>query len=100
MIRLRADTWISVTAAPVGCEVRLRLSRGHCRGFRSVGLWDGARQAHLVLARPVGITVAEPWYLVSDLEPCLDLVWAYEQRFCCEQGRVPFRGVNPEARLP
>jgi hypothetical protein len=86
VMRLRADTWIRGTTAPMGCEVRrLRLPRGHCRGFRSVGLWDGGQQAHLVLARPVGITAAEPWYLVSDLEPSLDLVWAYEQRFCCEQ---------------
>ena len=48
-------------------------------------LWDGSRQTSLVLARPVGVTVAEPWYLVSNLEPSLDLVWAYGQRFCCEQ---------------
>ncbi len=60
-------------------------ARGHCRGFRAVWLWDGGHQAHLVLARPVGITAAEPWYLVSNLAPSLDLVWAYEQRFCCEQ---------------
>jgi hypothetical protein len=70
----------------MGCEVRrLRLPRGHCRGFRDVRLWDGSRQTSLVLARLVGITVAEPWYLVSNLEPSLDLVWAYGQRFCCEQ---------------
>jgi len=86
VMRLRADTWIHGTAAPMGCEVRrLRLPRGHCRGFRDVRLWDGSRQTSLVLARPVGITVAEPWYLVSSLEPSLDLVWAYGQRFCCEQ---------------
>lgn len=86
VMRLRADTWIHGTAAPMGCEVRrLRLPRGHCRGFRDVRLWDGSRQTSLVLARPVGITVAEPWYLVSNLEPSLDLVWAYGQRFCCEQ---------------
>ncbi len=84
VMRLWPDTWIRGTAAPMGCEVRrLRLPTGHCRGFRSVGLWDRAHQAHLVLARPVGITAAEPWYLVSDLEPSLDLVWA--------QGRLKVR---------
>jgi hypothetical protein len=40
VMRLRADTWIHGTAAPMGCEVRrLRLPRGHCRGFRNVHLW-------------------------------------------------------------
>jgi hypothetical protein len=33
----------------------------------------------------VGIKAAEPWYLVSNLDPILELVWAYGQRFCCEQ---------------
>jgi hypothetical protein len=50
-----------------------------------VQLWECGHRANLVLARPVGITAAEPWYLVSNLEPNLDLVWAYGQRFCCEQ---------------
>ena len=86
VMRLRADTWIHGTAAPMGCEVRrLRLPRGHCRGFRDVRLWDGSHRTNLVLARPIGITASEPWYLVSNLEPSLDLVWAYGQRFCCEQ---------------
>ena len=61
VMRLRADTWIHGTAAPMGCEVRrLHLPRGHCRGFRGVRLWDGGRRANLVLARPVGITATEP----------------------------------------
>lgn len=87
VMRLRADTWIDGTAAPMGCEVRrLQLPRGHCRGFRNVQLWgDGCHRANLVLARPIGITASEPWYLVSDRDPSLDLVWAYGQRFCCEQ---------------
>ena len=87
VMRLRADTWIHGTAAPMGCEVRrLRLPRGHCRGFRDVQLWgDGSQRAKLVLARPIGIAAAEPWYLVSNLDPALDLVWSYRQRFCCEQ---------------
>jgi hypothetical protein len=87
VMRLRADTWIHGTAAPMGCEVRrLRLPRGHCRGFRDVQLWgDGSQRANLVLARPVGIAASEPWYLVSNLDPSLDLVWLYGQRFCCEQ---------------
>ena len=65
---------------------RLRLPRGHCRGFRDVQLWgDGQKQANLVLARPVGIKASEPWYLVSNRDPAIDLVWACGQRFCCEQ---------------
>ena len=87
VMRLRADTWIHGTAAPMGCEVRkLRLHRGQCRGLRAVQLWaDGSHTANLVLAHPTGLPVQEPWYLVSNLEPSLDLVWAYGQRFCCEQ---------------
>ena len=27
----------------------------------------------------------EPWTLVSNAAPSLDLVWSYERRFCCEQ---------------
>ena len=69
-----------------GLQVRrLQLPRGHCRGFRDGQLWgDGCHRANLVLARPVGIGASEPWYLVSNLDPTLDLVWAYGQRFCCE----------------
>jgi hypothetical protein len=29
--------------------------------------------------------VEEPWHLISNAEPSLDLVWSYAQRFCCEQ---------------
>jgi hypothetical protein len=87
VMRLRGDAEIHGTAAPLGCQVRrLRLRRGDCRGFRGVRLWaDGQRRANLVLARPVGIKASEPWYLISNAEPSLDLVWAYGQRFCCEQ---------------
>ena len=87
LMRLRADTWIQGTAAPMGCEVRhLRLTRGHCRGFRDVQLWaDGRQRANLLLAHPSGIAVDEPWYLVSNLDPTLELAWTYGQRFCCEQ---------------
>lgn len=85
VMRLRADTWVHSSTAPMGCELcRLRLPRGHCRGFRDVQLWDGGRWANWFLARPVGITVSEPWYLVSKLDPGLELVWAYGQHFCCE----------------
>jgi hypothetical protein len=71
VMRLRSDTWIHGAAAPMGCEVRhLRLPRGHCRGFRDVLLWgNGHQRANLLLARPIGIAAAEPWYLVSNLEP-------------------------------
>jgi hypothetical protein len=87
VMRLRSGTWIQGTAAPMGCEVRhLRLMRGHCRGFRDVQLWaDGRQRANLLLAHPSGIAVDEPWYLVSNLDPTLDLAWTYGQRFCCEQ---------------
>jgi hypothetical protein len=51
-----------------------------------VRLWvDGSQSVNLVLAHPTGLPVEEPWYLVSNLDPGLDLVWSYAQRFCCEQ---------------
>ena len=87
VMRLRGDTEIHGTAAPLGCQVRrLHLRRGQCRGFRGVRLWvDGSQSVNLVLAHPTGLPVEEPWYLVSNLDPGLDLVWSYAQRFCCEQ---------------
>jgi hypothetical protein len=87
VMRLRGDAEIHGTAAPLGCQVRrLRLRRGECRGFRGVRLWADATQAvTLLLAYPTGLPVEEPWYLISNAEPSLDLVWAYGQRFCCEQ---------------
>ena len=49
-------------------------------------LWsDGCQKANLLLANPTGLPVDEPWYLVSNADPTLDLVWSYGQRFCCEQ---------------
>jgi hypothetical protein len=72
----------------------LRLRRGHCRGFRSVRLWtEGCQTVNLVLAHPTGLAVEEPWYLISNVEPLLDLVWNYAQRFCCEQLRDQKSGV-------
>jgi hypothetical protein len=87
VMRLPGDTEIHGTAAPLGCQVRrLRLRRGQCRGFRSIRLWaDGSHSANLVLAHPTGLQVEEPWYLISNAEPSLDLVWSYGRRFCCEQ---------------
>jgi hypothetical protein len=29
--------------------------------------------------------VDEPWCLISNAAPTLDLVWSYAERFCCEQ---------------
>jgi hypothetical protein len=86
-MRLRGDTEIHGTAAPLGCKVRrLQLRRGQCRGFRGVRLWaDGSQSVNLVLAHPTGLPVEEPWYLISNAAPSLDLVWSYAQRFCCEQ---------------
>ena len=87
VMRLRGDTEIHGTAAPLGCQVRkLHLRRGQCRGFRGVRLWvDGSQSVSLVIAHPIGLPVEEPWYLISNLAPDLDLVWSYEKRFCCEQ---------------
>ena len=87
VMRLRGDTEIHGTAAPLGCQVRrLHLRRGQCRGFRGVRLWaDGSQSVNLVLAHPTGLPVEEPWHLISNAEPSLDLVWSYAQRFCCEQ---------------
>jgi hypothetical protein len=65
---------------------RLRLRGGQCRGFRGIQLWaDGSHTANLLLAHPTGLAVEEPWYLISNAEPSLDLVWSYGRRFCCEQ---------------
>jgi hypothetical protein len=87
VMRLPGDTEIHGTAAPLGCQVRrLRLRRGQCRGFRSIRLWaDGSCTANLLLAHPTGLAVEEPWYLISNAEPGLDLIWSYGRRFCCEQ---------------
>jgi hypothetical protein len=87
VMRLRGDTEIHGTAAPLGCQVRkLQLRRGQCRGFRGVRLWaDGSQSVNLVIAHPTGLPVEEPWYLISNRAPDLDLVWSYEKRFCCEQ---------------
>jgi len=87
VMRLPGDTAIPGTAAPLGCQVRrLRLRRGQCRGFRNIRLWaDGSHSANLVLAHPTGLEVEEPWTLISNAEPALDLVWSYGRRFCCEQ---------------
>ncbi len=49
-------------------------------------LWaEGRQSVNLVIAHPTGLPVEEPWYLISNAEPSLDLVWSYEKRFCCEQ---------------
>jgi hypothetical protein len=87
VMRLRSDAEIHGTPAPLGCQVRrLRLRRGECRGFRQVRLWaDGTQPVNLLLAHPTGLPVEEPWYLISNLDPNLDQVWSYAQRFCCEQ---------------
>jgi hypothetical protein len=87
VMRICSDTWINGTAAPMGCEVRnLQLPRGHFRSFQNVRLWvSGNQKANLLLAYPTGIPVDEPWYLISNAHPSLDLVWSYAQRFCCEQ---------------
>ena len=87
IMRLRAYTWNHGTVAPMGCEVRrLRLPRGQCCGFRGILLQaDGSHSANLVLAHPSGLAVEEPWYLISNADPALDLVWSCGRRFCCEQ---------------
>ena len=76
VMRLRADTWIHGTAAPMGYEVRLlRLPRGYCQCFRDVWLWgDGSTRANPLLAFPTGLPVEKPWYLVSNGDPALALV--------------------------
>ena len=56
---------------------RLRLPRGHCRGFRDVHLWvDSGQRANLLLAYQSRLSGAELWYLVSNAEPDLALVWS------------------------
>jgi len=69
VMRLRGDTEIHGTAAPLGYHVRrLHLRRGQCRGFRGVRLWadgsqsmPGDRPSH----RPAGGGA-----VVSDQQPC------------------------------
>jgi len=67
VMRLRGDTEIHGTAAPLGCQVRrLHLRRGQCRGFRGVRLWaDGSQSVNLVIAHPTGLPVEEPWLLAD-----------------------------------
>ncbi|MFZ0407695.1 MAG: hypothetical protein WAM11_06245 [Cyanobium sp.] len=86
-MRLPGDTEFHGTAALLGSQVRrLRVRRGAGRGFRGVRLWsDGPRTANLLLAHSKGLPVEEPWYLISNADPGLDLVWSYGRRFCCEQ---------------
>ena len=44
-------------------------------------LWsDGCQKANLLLANPTGLPVDGPWYLVSNADPTLDLVWSYGLR--------------------
>ena len=78
VLPVQADTWIRGSAAPLGCALReLPLARGDCRGFRDVQIWgegEGARIANLLLAFPADPAVEQPWYLVSNLDPDLDLV--------------------------
>ena len=38
---------------------------------------DGSLKANLLLDHPIGIVVDEPWDLVSDAAPTLDLVLSY-----------------------
>ena len=43
-------------------------------------------QNNLTLApQEMSSEVEEPWYLISNAEPTLDLGLSYAQRFCCEQ---------------
>ena len=51
-------------------------------GCASLGWWRPVQSDH---SRSVGITAADPWYLVSSLYPSLDLVWTYGQRVCYKQ---------------
>jgi hypothetical protein len=46
---------------------------------------DSSQRANLLLAHPSGISVTEPWYLLSNLDPTLNLVWTYGRSFYCEQ---------------
>jgi hypothetical protein len=87
LMRLKSDTIAYGIGAPLGCEVRkVRLGKGLCRGFRNAQIWTrDSRRVNLLLARPTGLSTNDPWYLVTSAELCLDLVWTYGHRFCCEQ---------------
>jgi len=45
----------------------------------------GTQRAKLLLAFRTGLAVAEPWYLVSNAKPSVDLIWA-----------LPARGLRSE----
>ena len=48
-------------------------------------LWaDGSESMSLRIAHPTDLPVEEPWFLISNRAPDLDLVWSYEKRFYCE----------------
>jgi hypothetical protein len=68
-MRLRGDTEIQGTAAPLGCQVRrLHLRRGECRRFRNVRFWaDGSQSVNLVLGPPHRL--ASGGTVVSDQQP-------------------------------
>jgi hypothetical protein len=87
LMRLKSDTITYRVGASLGCEVRkVRLVKGLCRSLRAAQIWSrDSRRVDLLLARPTGLPTNEPWTLITSAELCLDLVWTYGQRFCCEQ---------------
>ena len=66
---------------------------GECHGFRGVQLLsDDSQSMNLVIAHHIGLPVVEQSFLISSSALCLDRVWSYSRRFCCEQ---LFRDKNP-----
>lgn len=86
VMRLRGDSEIHGTAAPLGCHVsRLPLSHGECRGLRNIRIWaDGGQQANVLITHPKGLPVNEPWYLISHADPRMNLLCSCERGPCRE----------------
>ena len=99
VMRLRANTWIQGTAAPMGCQVRrLRLPRGHCRGFRDVLLWaEGTQRVNLV--RAYGLRDPQRidrLLLVVAIAVLLGSLQGYAVSLAGERRRIDPHGAGPE----
>lgn len=58
--------------------------KGEAVFYRHVGLWqDGIHRCNLVLASPLG--VKEPWAVITDEPPSLQILWQYALRFRVEE---------------
>lgn len=92
---LQGGSWHYCIRVP--CNIQLRRIRrypiaasslypkkGEAALYRNVGLWlDGYHRCNLVVASPGGIK--EPWAVISDEPPTLQILWQYALRFRVEE---------------